>query len=312
MDSYKDVSGLLEMSNTSEIYFEVIDPYNLNRLEFPKHKDIVKKRLDELREQNIKILGQITKNFTEEFCKKRKINERYFENYHDFKSTMFHEKIKQLGLNEHKRKAWERALRDEERRMRREKYPHLSRNNIYIKLHEPEGLDLMLFTGLKTQRSAIEKIVRKFIFNKYIVENKDEYADIGEEEKTEIVRNSSYLNDIARMKIIFLREIEKCDKDVKHVLNFFNQAGKNLGFDIYISETKSVPWQYHKLVLEKKQEEPADRISVHIVGLDGFMKDLFGRKCHEIYEVRRYAYILDEREKRKVYKLVYKAISRLA
>lgn len=286
--SRSDVENYIKTLNTSQIYIEIMDPWEMEALT-PDYKEFIKDQLSDRENLNLQNLENLTYRFLGQFHVKKKKDPKTFKNYCEFREhttkRFDNPKNKSLlalegiDLNDCKR-----ITKDESMRKGTEKKPALSKENLNINFYDRPDKGFLLFTGLKTMERALEKCAKR------LVAAEQELKEINfPDMKTSryITRyhtvNLARIQDIARMRFVLTEGLASGSQ-----LGIIFKALKTEGFFTGNphEELRKEPYNHYAFHFESPEYSPQDDVSLKIMGIPGFFKDLFGERSHPIYEAR--------------------------
>ncbi len=304
----ENVEGYIKTLNSSQIYLETMGPWEEVVITPEEYGDFIRKELSERKKKNLEHLEWITNFFMGKLHLGKAEKTQTFENYNMFRAAMFEELKRMPGMElEVDLSHYEKNLKDIDNRMKNEKKPYLSKENVRITVHDFSGeKGLLLFTGLKKEDRAIYKIAKNLVF----AEKEAKEKKLNGKERRDFLRNRASIDDMTRMRIVIFAPL-KSGKYLKPLFrtlkNNFNVTNPHEGY-------KNEPYPRYKFVLKPPWEEyiPCDNISLHLLGIRGFFEDLFGDSAHPIYRRRFYNKLYTENGVYEFSKEEMKKIEQLA
>ncbi|MFH1236934.1 MAG: hypothetical protein V1648_00840 [Candidatus Aenigmatarchaeota archaeon] len=270
----EDVKKYLETLNTSQLMMEVMDPWGIGIAS--SHGDIIRKQLEERRHENLENVQRIGGMLMGNHCASKE--EEKFANYHAFRKRM----IDRIGKTAYNLDAdlshYKRLLDDEQARMKNEKTPYLSGENLNLKLCVPAKENMMIFTGLKMTDRGVRKVAKR------VAHYKSAPAEGLEDPKAirDYVRNVASINDWAKIRLVLMGDESRRERQMGRANIVMRQL------DQPHLEYKEKPYPHHKVDIRNTLLEysPQDPVSFQVLGIYSFLDDLFGETCHPIYEQR--------------------------
>lgn len=282
--SKSEVEGYIRTLNTSQIYIEIMDPCETGILT-PDYKTFVTEQLSERERQNLKIMEDLKYKFLGQFHVRKKKPPRTFRNYREFREhitkrfedSKYKPMLALEGINLEKCR---RIVKDEKKRCGKEKQPYLSKEDVKIDLYDKSDKGFLLFTGLKTRERALEKIAKR------LVAAEQEIEELSFPDKKTAKYHLTHLaeiQDIPRMRFILTGGLGSSRQ-----LELIFKALKNNGLHDgkHYNEFRKEPYNHYAFHIEFPEYSPQDDVSLKIMGIPGFFKDLFGERSHPIYEAR--------------------------